>query len=227
MLDKKLILNDKDLVKNNLLTRGFDVSVIDVIHEKIIQENELHSQLQQLQKQRNQISAEIGKMKRSQAPTDHLEEQVTQIKKVMEQIESQYQDLATQVHNLLLTVPNLVNLNYTKVGEDETDNQVLKTYDNLGRGLVAKQKAHYEIGLDLDLLDFERAAKISGSRFVIFKNQGARLVRALANFMLDVHTSIGYRELVVPAMVRTETLYGTGHLPKFAQDSYKIQDQEF
>ncbi|VDR41811.1 seryl-tRNA synthetase [Mycoplasmopsis caviae] len=124
---------------------------------------------------------------------------------------------------MLIRIPN-ISLDDVPLGKDEKQNKVLKNHDNLGRGLVSGVLPHYTIASNLNIIDLERAVKMSGSRYVIYKGLGARLARALMNFMLDLHVKNGYEEYSVPFIVKPEILFGTGQLPKFKEDLFALED---
>ncbi|WP_436358662.1 serine--tRNA ligase [Mycoplasma sp. 480] len=225
MLNIKFILNNKEEVINKLKTRNFDISLVEEIFKLGEKRSEVMSKLQFLESQRNEKSSKIGQMVRNKENTDQIKNEVSELKIQIDSLSEQSNEINSKIENILLNIPNLP-LDSVPVGLDENDNVVVEVKDKIGRGLVKPLKPHYEIGLDLDILDFSRAVKMSGSRFAIFKNEGARLVRALVSFMLDEHVKNGYTEMVTPTMVLSKMLYGTGQLPKFAEDLYKIENND-
>ncbi|TPI02598.1 aminoacyl--tRNA ligase-related protein, partial [Mycoplasma struthionis] len=225
MIDLKYILNNEKQVKEALQKRSFDLAVIDEIIAKGKKRNDLIYTLSQKQAKRNEISETIGIKKRNKEDCEELFKEVALVKEEIDNIEKQTNDLINEVNKLLLLVPNMP---YEDVpyGVDENDNITLKEHNTLGRGLVEVKKAHYEIAADLDLVDFVRAVKLAKTRFVLYKNDGAKLVRALANFMLDTHIANGYKEIMPAHLVNSDMLYGTGQLPKFAEDLFKIENED-
>ncbi|MCP4355755.1 MAG: hypothetical protein GY793_09040 [Proteobacteria bacterium] len=226
MLDLRKIIENPQEVKNKLETRGFDIQKIDELVELGEQRSELMTKLETLQAQRNATSKKIGLAKRNKEDVTGIMEEVANIKADIEAFEEKTREVNQKVEDLLLSIPNLPS-NDSPVGSDEEQNEVMETHPELGRGHVTGVKPHYEIAEDLDLVDFERAVKISGTRFVAYKGYGARLVRALKDFMLDTHTEKnGYTEFVPPVIVNTKALIGTGQLPKFSEDLFKIDKED-
>lgn len=221
MLDIKLIQKEIDYVIDKLKSRNVDETLLRNLSSIVKQRNLLLVEQSKLSEQKNIISKELPKFK----DKTQLLEQANQIKKQIQEVEIKIKVYQDQLDQLLPTIPNLP-LNQVPVGQDETDNVVVEKHENLGRGLVKKLKPHYEIAIEKNLIDFPRAAKLSGSRFVFFKNKGALLVRALENFMLDFHIKNGYEEILPPLLVNSNAVFGTGQLPKFSEDLFKIHDED-
>ena len=180
------------------------------------------TEMQTLQQRRNEVSKEIGKIKREGGIADDLMAAVAEIKDKMAAAEESEKQAAAELKVVLEVLPNLPD-DDTPDGTDENDNQIVREVGE--KPNLVDPKEHFDLGEALGLMDFETAATISGSRFVILKGVLARLERALANFMLDTHTQIfGYTEMALPALVREHVLYGTGQLPKFAEDLYRTED---
>ena len=221
MLDIKLIQKNIDFVIEKLKSRQVDEQLLKHLSKIIKERNVLMTEHSKLSEQKNIISKELPKSNKK----EELLKQANEVKKAIQEIEIKIKNYQDQLDNLLPTLPNLP-LDQVPVGQDETNNVVIEKYENLGRGLVKKLKPHYEIAIEKNLIDFPRAAKLSGSRFVFFKNKGALLVRALENFMLDFHIKNGYEEILPPLLVNSNTLFGTGQLPKFSEDLFKINDED-
>ena len=180
------------------------------------------TEMQTLQQRRNEVSKEIGKIKREGGIADDLMAAVAEIKDKMAAAEESEKQAAAELKVVLEVLPNLPD-DDTPDGTDENDNQIVREVGE--KPNLVDPKEHFDLGEALGLMDFETAATISGSRFVILKGVLARLERALANFMLDTHTQkFGYTEMALPALVREHVLYGTGQLPKFAEDLYRTED---
>ncbi|QJB71446.1 serine--tRNA ligase [Mycoplasma sp. 1654_15] len=222
MITLKFILANVELVKTKLAQRNFDIKVIDEIVAFGTQKNELLVELNELKARRNEISDQIGKLAREKKETRSLKEEVIKINEDISGIETDFNEIDFKVENMLLRIPNLP-LDDVPVGKDENDNVILETWAEVEQKSF-KILPHYEIATELDIIDFKRAVKLSGTRFVIYKNEGARLVRALMNFMLDTHISNGYKEILPNTLILEEALYGTAQLPKFAEDLYKVND---
>lgn len=221
MLDIKLIQKNIDFVIEKLKSRQVDEQLLKHLSKIIKERNILMTEQSKLSEQKNIISKELPKSNKK----EELLKQANEVKKAIQEIEIKIKNYQDQLDQLLPTLPNLP-LDQVPVGQDETNNVVIEKHENLGRGLVKKLKPHYEIAIEKNLIDFPRAAKLSGSRFVFFKNKGALLVRALENFMLDFHIKNGYEEILPPLLVNSNTLFGTGQLPKFSEDLFKINDED-
>ena len=224
MLDMKLIRENFDAVDQRLQTRGGSSYLegfrdLDGKRRTLMQANEL------LKAERNRVSDEIAKVKDKSLVQQQILEMRTVSQKIKEQDE-ELKQLDEELQGFLLTVPNLPDPS-TPLGSSENDNVQVRTWGE-PRQLDFPAKPHWEIGESLGILDFERAAKLTGARFVIYRGAGARLERALINFMLDLHTDQhGYEELLPPFMVNRESMTGTGQLPKFEEDLFKLTDPEF
>ncbi|WP_117275793.1 serine--tRNA ligase [Mycoplasmopsis edwardii] len=225
MLDIKYILKNSDSVKKSLNSRGFDTKIFDELVEKAQDRGRLMFEAQNKKSELTKLSKLFGQFKNDQAKIQEIKAQIEVIKKEEQELNKSAEDLNNVINEYLLSIPNLP-LETVPVGKDENDNVVLETKDKIGRGLVKDVLPHYEIAKKLDIIDIERAVKLSGSRYVIYKNAGSKLVRALINFMLDLHTSKGYSEFNTPVIVNQNILYGTGQLPKFKEDLYKIDNSE-
>jgi seryl-tRNA synthetase len=175
-------------------------------------------ELESLRAERNALSKEIGKRKSKGEQTAELEGKVKEIKEKIEVLEAQLSKVEEQLKRVMLSIPNIPHQS-VPVGKDETENVEVRRW-GVPREFDFEPKAHYEIGEALGILDFERGASLAGSRFTVMWGWGAKLERALINFMLDFHTSRGYKEVWVPHLVKPEILEGTGQLPKFEEDLY-------
>lgn len=220
MLDVKLIQKDLEYVIKKLKTRNVDKEILNRLSVLIKERNKLLFSQSQLNEQKNIISKQL-----SNQSNELLLDNAKKIKEKTKKVDEKLDEIQVELNLLLSTIPNLPHDN-VPIGKDENDNKVISIYKNLGRGLVESKKTHYEIGVEKDMIDFVRGAKISGSRFPIFKNDGAKLIRALETFMLDVHTQNGYVEILPPVLVSSKTMFGTGQLPKFKEDLFKIENDD-
>lgn len=219
MHDLKWIREHSEAFDQGLATRG-----IDPLSHRILALDESHraavSEMQDLQTQRNSLAKDIGTAKASGQDATALLEKSNFIKVRLPELEHHEKALKDELHGLLMSIPS-IPYHEVPVGADETFNQEIRRFGT-PRTFDFTPLPHYELGEALGEMDFERAAKMSGSRFVILRNQLAKLERALANFMLDVHTTeFGYQEISPPTLVRSNALYGTGQLPKFEDDQFK------
>tara|TARA_R100000005_G_scaffold96248_1_gene81756 strand:+ start:9832 stop:11106 length:1275 start_codon:yes stop_codon:yes gene_type:complete len=186
----------------------------------------IQTEMQELQARRNAAAKEIGKAKASGGDADALIREVAELKSSAQDLEARERELQAKLDAALSGLPNILDADVPD-GADETENAELRRVGD-ARTFNFEPKEHYELGEALGLMDFATAAKLSGSRFVVTSGQIARLERALGAFMLDVHTlEKGYLEVSPPVMVRGDALYGTGQLPKFEEDLYKISDDQY
>lgn len=221
MLDIKYLRDNLEEAERRLKTRGgaIDLSGFKALDEK---RRKLLSEAEALKAKRNAVSEEIGKLKREKKDASHLMSEMQQETSLMKELDAQAAECEKELEALLLVIPNFPNPS-VPIGKDENDNPVVRTWKEPAK-FPFTPKEHTEIGEALGIVDFERAGKLSGARFSLLKGAGARLERALINFMLDLHTAEhGYLEVLPPFMVKSDAMQGTGQLPKFAEDLFKIE----
>jgi seryl-tRNA synthetase len=219
MLDIDLLRKNPEFVKERLRLRREDYPrLVDKALRLDEERRSILRGLEALRAERNSLSKEIGKRKSKGEQTAELEGKVKEIKEKIEGLEGQLSKVEEQLKSVMLSIPNIPHQS-VPVGKDETENVEVRSW-GVRRDFDFEPKAHYEIGEALGILDFERGASLSGSRFTVMWGWGAKLERALINFMLDFHTSRGYKEVWVPHLVKPEILEGTGQLPKFEEDLY-------
>jgi len=220
MIDIKLIRDDVDDVIKKLSTRGKDFNYLRDIQEMDIKRRQLLVEVESLKQVRNENSKLVGQLKSKKQDATEVLENLSEIGGQITDKDNQVAEIEKEIENLLLTTPNILH-NTVPIGKDETENVVIK---HIGKPMEFKFpiKAHYEIGEALGILDFERAAKVVGSRFVIYKGLGARLERALIAFMMDTHAKKGYTEVIPPYIVNRATMTSTGQLPKFEEEAFKL-----
>ncbi len=219
MLDIELIRKNPDFVKERLATRDKQyTSLVDRVLELDVERRNILKELESLRAERNAKSKQIGLLKKQGVDTTLLEEEVKNIKASIEALEEKLKGVEDNLRDVMLRIPNLPAED-VPVGEDESQNVEVRRWGK-PKEFNFEPKPHWEIGERLGILDFERASKLSGSRFVVLKGWGARLERALINFMLDHHGRRGYKEVLPPHLVRPEVLVGTGQLPKFEEELY-------
>ncbi|MCY0866801.1 MAG: serine--tRNA ligase [Aquificaceae bacterium] len=222
MLDLELIRKNPEFVKERLKTRGEGFEeLVDKVMELDHERRSILRELESLRAERNAKSKEIGMLKRKGEDTSSLEEEVKKIKESIEAYEEKLASVEEGLKDLMLRIPNLPHKS-VPIGKDESENVEVRRWGK-PKDFSFEPRPHWEIGERLGIFDFERAGKISGSRFVILKDWGAKLERALINFMLDLHSRKGYKEVWPPHLVRPEILVGTGQLPKFEEELYKCE----
>lgn len=221
MIDIKLIRDDVEAVIKKLETRNGnfsylrDVVVMDEDRRLKITEVEV------LKKERNDKSKLIGQLKREKKDATEVLNSVSDIGEHIAKLDTEIASLDEKINNALLTTPNILHAS-VPIGKDEKDNPVVRKFKEVPK-YDFEVKTHFELGEKLGLLDFERAAKITGSRFVVYKGMGARLERALIAFMMDLHSNHhGYTEIIPPYIVNRDSMVGTGQLPKFEEDAFKL-----
>ncbi len=224
MLDIRFIRENPDFVKERLATRGGDLQeCIDEILECDIRRRALETELQRLNADRKRISKEIGKRKSKGDPTADLEDQVRSFGDRNTALNREAAEADEKQRALLLELPNLPHAK-APIGSDASANPVVRVWGEKP-AFDFSPKGHIDLGTSLGLFDPERAAKISGSGFVCFTGAGARLERALINFLLDLQTlEHGYREIAPPFVIRRAAMFGTGQLPKFEDDMYGLEE---
>lgn len=224
MLDAKLIRANPERVENALRKRNLS-GALDQFLQLDEKRRQLLAQVEELKNFRNTSSQEVGRMKKEGQDPAQLMEKVRQVGKDIAALDEELKTVEERLDSILLNIPNLPSES-VPVGPDDSANVEVRRWGE-PRQFSFEPQAHWDIGPALDILDFERAAKLSGARFTVYKGWGARLERALINFYLDVHTQQhGYREILPPFMVNAECMVGTGQLPKFAEDMFKIDGRE-
>jgi len=226
MLDIRLIREKPDFVRERLATRGGEEAAkIDHLLKVDAERRKSETELQQLQSERNRLSKEIGLKKSRKEATEDLEKQVRKIGEQTVELEQRATKSDERQRSLLLEIPNLPHES-VPLGEDPSANKVVREWGKKPQ-LGGKVFDHVALGEKLKILDLERATKLSGSGFICFIGAGARLERALINFMIDLHTrEHGYTEVSPPFLVRRDCMIGTSQLPKFEEDMYKIENEE-
>lgn len=226
MLDIKRIREDFDGVKAAVERRCKGDFGIDNVLEYDKKRRALLAEVEQMKNQQSVKSKEIPKMKKAGEDTTELMAEMKKLSEEIKALDAQVSEVEAKLQDALLNVPNTPNPQ-VQIGEDDSDNVELRKWGE-PRNFDFEQKAHWDVGTDLDILDFERAAKISGARFTVYKGLGARLERAVINFMLNLHTEEhGFTEILPPFMVNRAAMTGTGQLPKFEEDMFYIPQKDF
>ncbi|NLA91060.1 MAG: serine--tRNA ligase [Synergistaceae bacterium] len=224
MLDIRWIRAEPDEVRRLLADRNSDVDIgplleMDGVRRDIVTETE------ELKARRNEGSRKVGAARARGEDADALMEEMREIGEEIREIDGRISEIDEKMSEIMLALPNRPHSS-VPVGKDENDNVEIRRWGE-PREFPFEPKAHWDIGEGLDILDFERGASLAQSRFTVLKGMGARLERALMNFMLDLHTEKhGYKEVLPPFMVNSRTMQGTGQLPKFADDLYKCENDD-
>lgn len=225
MLDIKLIRSNPEILKKALLKRkdSFDVNEILNLDEK---RRQILVEVEQLKNKQNSDSKMIPIFKKEGKDIEPLMEEMKKLSDKIKVLDSEVRDIDEELNKILLTIPNIPNSSVPD-GDTDEDNVEIRKWGE-PRKYSFEPKAHWDIGEKLDILDFSSASKVTGARFTFYKGLGARLERALMNFMLDLHTSKhGYSEVFPPFMVHRNSMIGTGQLPKFEEDAFKVANNDY
>ena len=226
MLDIKRIREDYEGVKERVEFRGKGSFGIENVKKYDEERRELLAEVEQKRARQNTVSREIPKLKKEGKDTTDIMAEMKELSAEIKQDNAKLAEVEDNLRNALLGVPN-TPYEDVQYGEDDTANVELRKWNEPTK-FDFEPKAHWDIGTDLDILDFDRAAKISGARFTVYKGLGARLERAIMNFMLDLHTiEQDYTEILPPFMVNRDSMIGTGQLPKFEEDMFYVPQKDF
>jgi seryl-tRNA synthetase len=235
MLDITVFRNNPDAVRTALRNRNADASIVDRVIEADERRRKLLAEMERLKHEKNKASESIPKLKKEGKDVSAIVTEMREVGDRIKALEGEVETAETALSDLVRTIPNAPHES-VPVGKSADENKVVRAW---GEGKVQPPdyqpapfafpaKAHWDLATDLGIVDFERAVKIAGSRFVLMSGLGARLERALMNFMLDLHTGEhGYREMLPPFIANSTTLYGTGQLPKFKEDLFKLENTDY
>ncbi|NPC94905.1 serine--tRNA ligase [Bacillus sp. WMMC1349] len=226
MLDIKLLRANLQEIKEKLTHRGEDLTDFDQFEELDAKRRELIVEVEELKSKRNEVSQQVAALKREKKEADHLIKEMREVGEQIKQLDESLRTVESSLDKIMLSIPNIPHES-VPVGETEDDNVEVRKWGKLP-DFAFEAKPHWDIADELDILDFERAGKVTGSRFVFYKGLGARLERALFNLMLDLHVDeYGYTEILPPYMVNRTSMTGTGQLPKFEEDAFKIREADY
>jgi seryl-tRNA synthetase len=226
MLDPKILRQDLEGVRRKLANRNEDISALDQFAETDEKRRQVIQEAETLKNKRNTVSEQVAVLKRNKENADHLIAEMKQVNDRIKELDEELRQLDEKVTEILLSLPNLPHES-TPVGLTEEDNVVVRKWGE-PKQYDFPVKPHWELANELGILDFESAAKVTGSRFVFYKKAGARLERALMNFMLDLHVSQhGYDEIIPPYIVNRTSMTGTGQLPKFEEDAFRLDGPDY
>jgi seryl-tRNA synthetase len=225
MLDVKLLREDLTRVRERLATRGIEIAWDEFVYLDQ-QRRDALARIEKLKERKNRLSGEIGKVKQSGGDATALMGEVEEVSETIRQGEEPLAEIEARFEKLMLTMPNLPEPS-VPAGRSAAENREVRRWRDPPQ-FDFPAKNHWDIGEELGILDFTRAAKIAGARFALYKDAGARLERALINFMLDLHTQKhGYREVLPPFLVNRDAVTGTGQLPKFEEDLFRVSEPDF
>ncbi len=225
MLDIKFVRNNPQVVQDALVKRGSAVTLEEFLKLDEQRREKLFI-VEQMKNKRNLVSEEIGRLKKSGKDAPEMVLEMRELSRQIKEIDEVNKVLEEKLQRILLDLPNIPH-DSVPVGEDAADNPVVRTWGE-PRDFKFAPKPHWDLGEALDILDFERGGKVTGARFTFYKGPGAKLERALINFMLDLHTTQhNYVEIFPPFMVNRDSMIGTGQLPKFADDMFKIEGLDY
>ncbi|MDD4688123.1 MAG: serine--tRNA ligase [Eubacteriales bacterium] len=224
MLDVKLFRNDPEKIMTALKNRNSDLT-LDGFKEIDEKKRALLFESEQLKANQNAVSKQVPQMKKEGKDTTALFEEMKEISAKIKTLDEEIRALDEEIRNFVLTVPNIPHESCPIGASDEQNVEVRRWGEP--RQFDFEPKAHWDLGEDLDVLDFERGAKVTGTRFTFYKKAGATLERAIINYYLDTHTANGYDEIFPPFMVHRNSMIGTGQLPKFEEDAFKVAGTEY
>lgn len=225
MLDIKFVRENLELVKENLRKRHTNVN-LDEFTSLELERRDIIAQTEALKSERNTVSKEISALKKNKQNADELISKMRAVGDEISSLDAKLRDIQARLQDILLRLPNICNPTVPE-GYDDSDNPEIRRWGEIPF-YTFETKPHWEIGANLGILDAERAAKVTGARFTFYKGLGARLERALINFMMDLHaTKHGYTEMLAPFLANTASMTGTGQLPKFAEDMFKVEGTDY
>jgi len=224
MLDLKFVRANPDIVKKSLIKRHSDINLDDFLQQEE-KRRQLLFEVENLKAERNKVSEEVAKLKRNGQNAEELIIRMRDVGQKIKEMDDLLSDIDSRMQEVLYLIPNIPNESVPE-GKDENDNIEVRKW-GIPKQFAFSPLAHFELGEKLDILDFGRAGKVTGARFTFYKGLGAKLERALINYMLDRHTKKGYTEIFPPFMVNRQSMKGTGQLPKFETDAFKIENTDY
>ena len=223
MLDAKFVAANPELVVEKLKKRNITVDLTRFLQAEEARKEGL-AEVELMKAERNAVSKEIGIIKKNGGNADEIMAKMRDLGDKIAELDVKVREAEETVRNELLAIPNIPN-ETVPFGDSDADNPVQRKWGELPQ--IENPKNHWDVATELGILDFERAAKISGARFTVYRGLGARLERAVYNFFLDTHTSKTYEEIFPPFMVNSRAMTGTGQLPKFAEDMFHIENTDY
>ena len=224
MLDIKILRTEPDRIREALKKRTNDLDITPAI-ELDLARREILTQVEKKKAQQNEISKKIPQMKKAGEDTAAIFAEMKELSNEIKADDEKVREIDAKLRDFMLRIPNIPN-DSCPVGTDDSENEEIRR-NGTPREFTFEPKAHWDIGTGLDILDFERGTKIAGTRFTVYKGLGARLERAVIQYFLNTHTERGYTEIFPPYMVNRASMTGTGQLPKFEEDAFKVQNNGF
>ena len=224
MLDFKILRTEPDKIREALKKRNNDLDITPAI-ELDLARREILPQVEKKKAQQNEISKKIPQMKKAGEDTAAIFAEMKELSNEIKADDEKVREIDAKLRDFMLRIPNIPN-DSCPVGTDDSENEEIRR-NGTPREFTFEPKAHWDIGTGLDILDFERGTKIAGTRFTVYKGLGARLERAVIQYFLNTHTERGYTEIFPPYMVNRASMTGTGQLPKFEEDAFKVQNNGF
>jgi seryl-tRNA synthetase len=226
VLDIKLLRTEYDRVEQAMIHRNASLDDLQKLPDLDVRRRELLQDSERLKNRRNVVSQEVAVKKKSGESADDLISEMKKVSDRIKEMDEQLREIESEVNDLVLSIPNIPNES-VPVGASEDENVEIRRWGDVP-SFDYEVSAHWDLAQELQILDFEAAAKVTGSRFVFYKGLGARLERALINFMMDLHSDQhGYEEMLPPYIVNRDSMTGTGQLPKFEEDAFKLKDTEY
>ncbi len=224
MLDAKFVIENADAVKAAMKTRSGEYNV-DIVLELDAKRKEILKEVEQLKAERNRASQEVASLKREKKDATAIIEEMKTVGERIKALDAELAPVEADLKMALLSIPNMPDAS-VPIGRDDSDNVEIRHHLE-PTSFNFEPKAHWDLGDKLGILDPSTAAKITGTRFTVYRGLGARLERAIYNFMLDTHTANGYTEIFPPYMVNRDSMYGTGQLPKFEEDAFAVKNTNY
>jgi len=224
MLDLKFVRSNPEIVKEALAKRCADINLDDFLRQEE-KRRQILFEAENLKAERNKVSEEVARRKKSGQDAEELILQMREVGQNIKTLDDSLNEIEQKMLEVLYLIPNIPDAS-VPVGKDENDNIQVRKWGE-PRKFKFQPLAHYELGENLDILDFARAGKVTGTRFTFYKGLGARLERALINFMMDRHAAKGYTEVFPPFMVNRQSMFSTGQLPKFEEDAFKVEKTDY
>lgn len=226
MLDRRTLRNNFEEITEKLKSRGENLADIENYGKLDERRRKLIEEVEQLKARRNEVSKEISVLKREKKDATDIIQEMQDVSKTIKELDAELVQVDEKLDHILLSIPNIPHES-VPVGEDEASNVEVRTWGE-ANSFDFEPQAHWDVATNLDIVDFERAAKVTGSRFAFYKGLGARLERALINFMMDTHADEhGYDEMLPPYLVNRASMTGTGQLPKFEEDAFLVEDWDY